>query len=86
MAGRGRPEDRARRAPVPCVGTALRVVPRRHIGSAEVTALRERVRGFAEIMVERRGLDLTSWMTGVDATGSPPCGPSPLGSAMTSMS
>lgn len=39
--------------------------------SPALTALREHVRGFAEIMVERRGLELISWMTSVDATGSP---------------
>ncbi|WP_425415091.1 ISL3 family transposase [Rhodococcus phenolicus] len=39
--------------------------------SPALTVLREHVRGFAEIMVERRGLELASWMTDVDATGSP---------------
>ena len=39
--------------------------------SPALTALREHVRGFAEIMVERRGLELISWMTSIDATGSP---------------
>ncbi|EME55782.1 putative transposase for insertion sequence element [Rhodococcus ruber BKS 20-38] len=39
--------------------------------SPVLTVLREHVRGFAEIMVERRGLELISWMTSVDATGSP---------------
>jgi len=39
--------------------------------SPALTALREHVRGFAEIMVERRGHELTGWMNDVDATGSP---------------
>nr|AIU93832.1 hypothetical protein LRS1606.398 [Rhodococcus sp. NS1] len=39
--------------------------------SPALSTLREHVRGFAELMVERRGLELTSWMTSVDATGSP---------------
>ncbi len=33
--------------------------------------LREHIRGFAEIMVKRRGHDLAEWTTDVDATGSP---------------
>ncbi|USI93070.1 transposase (plasmid) [Rhodococcus pyridinivorans] len=39
--------------------------------SPALTVLREHVRGFAEIMVERRGLELLGWMSDVDATGSP---------------
>ncbi len=39
--------------------------------SPALTALREQVRGFAEIMTERRGHKLTDWMNGVDATGAP---------------
>lgn len=39
--------------------------------SPALVVLREHVRGFAEIMVERRGLELADWMTSVDATGSP---------------
>ncbi|EME59207.1 putative transposase for insertion sequence element [Rhodococcus ruber BKS 20-38] len=33
--------------------------------------VREHIRGFAEIMVDRRARDLVEWMTDVDATGSP---------------
>jgi len=33
--------------------------------------VREHIRRFAEIMVERRGHDLAGWMSDVDATGSP---------------
>ncbi|QHG85496.1 ISL3 family transposase (plasmid) [Rhodococcus rhodochrous] len=39
--------------------------------SPALAKLREHIRGFAEIMVERRGHDLAAWMTEVDATGSP---------------
>jgi len=33
-------------------------------------AVREHIRRFAEIMVDRRGHDLAEWMTDVDTTGS----------------
>ena len=39
--------------------------------SPALTSLREHVRGFAEIMTERRGHDLTDWIHDIDATGSP---------------
>ncbi|GAA4472133.1 hypothetical protein GCM10023094_03930 [Rhodococcus olei] len=39
--------------------------------SPALTTLRGHVRGFAEIMTERRGHDLTDWMADVDATGAP---------------
>lgn len=39
--------------------------------SPALAALRKHIRGFAEIMVERRGHQLTEWMSVVDATGSP---------------
>ncbi|MGW0019351.1 DesA/ISL3 alpha bundle tail domain-containing protein, partial [Rhodococcus sp. NPDC003382] len=39
--------------------------------SPALTALREHVRGFAQLMTERRGRELADWMNGIDATGSP---------------
>jgi hypothetical protein len=39
--------------------------------SPALSTLREHVRGFAELMTLRRGLELTAWMNSVDATGSP---------------
>nr|WP_229568492.1 ISL3 family transposase [Rhodococcus sp. RDE2] len=39
--------------------------------SPALATVREHIRCFAGIMVERRGHDLTEWMTDVDATGSP---------------
>nr|WP_232334218.1 transposase [Rhodococcus sp. WB1] len=38
--------------------------------SPALMTVREHIRGFAEIMVDRRGHDLAEWMTDVDATGS----------------
>ena len=39
--------------------------------SPALAVLREHVRDFAELMVERRGHELTDWMNSVDVTGSP---------------
>jgi transposase len=39
--------------------------------SPALTSVREHVRRFAELIVERRGHELAEWMTDVDATGSP---------------
>ncbi|WP_016695686.1 ISL3 family transposase [Rhodococcus rhodochrous] len=39
--------------------------------STALTAVGRHVRGFAAIMVERRGHDLTDWMSEVDSAGSP---------------
>lgn len=39
--------------------------------SPALNALQRHVRGFAELMTERRGHELPEWMSDVDATGSP---------------